>query len=220
MEMEILRTQNAFEKLTSQIDEMVKRKEELRKKREEVIKGIEDLKREIKNHKEMIEECKRGAKRAEDRLPLVKKAEEYKALLKEKAKNEDCVIKLTKGLKELEEKLKKLEEEREDKKLLKHMQELEEELEDLRYTQSKLLNRLKELKEGLQKLKEEFEEEVVKEYDALKKRYSLPIILPADSSGSCANCGTKLPSALYSRLIKGEVVVCPSCGRLVYYEEA
>ena len=218
VELELVRTQSSLTKLIFQAGHVVKRIEELRKRRDDILKSVENLKRELKKYREMIEECKTGAKRAEERLQLVKKAEEYKALLREKARHEDCVIKLTNSLRDLEEKLKKLEEDKEDKKLLKEIQELEEELEDLNYSQSKLLSRVNKLTEELHKLRQGTEREVLDEYEALKRRHGLPVILPADSSGSCTNCGTKLPSALYSRLIKGEVVICPNCGRLVYYE--
>ena len=219
VELEILRVQSALKKLLSQISEVSGKIEELKRQREGVERSIEGLKAEIKRHREAIQECKEGARRAEERLSLVKRAEEYKALLRERAKNEDCVIKLTKSLKELEEKLKELQKEREDKKLVRELQDLEEELSDLRYSQSRLTNKLDELTKEFQKIKESTEPDVVQEYEVLKKKHGLPIILPIDSFGACTHCGTKLPSALYSRLIKGEVAVCPSCGRLVYYEE-
>lgn len=218
VELEIIRVQTALQKLLSQISDTSKKIEEIKGKRENIEKGIEELKKEIKRQKETIQECKEGAKRAEERLGLVKKVEEYKALLREKARYEDCVIKLTNSLKDLEEKLKKLQEERDDKKFLRELQELEEELSDLRYSQSRLISNLDELRKEFQKLRENTESNIVQEYENLKKKYGLPIILSADSFGACTNCGTKLPSALYSRLIKGEVVICPSCGRLLYYE--
>lgn len=119
----------------------------------------------------------------------------------------------------MEEELKDLEEKREDKRFVKDIQELEEELSDLKASQLRLKARLEELQKELEDLKSKTEKSILEEYERLKKKHGLPIILPIDSLGACTNCGTKLPSALYSRLIAGDVGVCPSCGRLVYHEE-
>lgn len=218
IELEIIRTETALKRLQTQAEEVSRKMEELRERRENIARTVEELKGEIRKHREWIEECKEGARRAEERLNHVRKAEEYKALLREKARYEDCVIKLTSSLRGLEEKLRRLEEEKEDIRLIREMQELEEELADLRYSQSRLADRAEELRSALQGLRENTGEDILREYEALKKKHGLPIILPVDSPGACANCGTKLPSALYSRLIKGEVVTCPSCGRLAYHE--
>lgn len=219
VELEINRVNTAIRRLQSQIEETIKKMENLKAEREGITKRIEEIKKEIKKQREQIEECREKAKRAEERLNLVKKAEEYKALLREKAKGEDCVIKLSESIKRLEEELKRLEEKREDRGFIKGIQELEEELSDLRYSQLRLSTRLEGLQKELEELRSKTEESILEEYERLKKRHGLPIILPIDSLGACTNCGTKLPSALYSRLIAGEVEVCPSCGRLVYYEE-
>ncbi|MCX7990302.1 MAG: C4-type zinc ribbon domain-containing protein, partial [Aquificaceae bacterium] len=133
---------------------------------------------------------------------------------------EDCAIKLGESLKKLEEELRALEREKEDRKPLKELAELEEELSDMRYSQSRLRGRLEELERELESLRSEVGGDFLQEYERLKRKHGLPIALPIDAFGACGSCGTKLPSALYSRLVSGEVVVCPSCGRLVYYEEA
>ncbi|MCS7171031.1 MAG: C4-type zinc ribbon domain-containing protein [Aquificaceae bacterium] len=218
-ELEILRTRASLEKLQLQAEGLMMKLEELKKRREVAVKRAEEVKRDIQSHKELIEECGRKAKVAEERLSLVKRAEEYKALLREKAKHEDCAIKLASSLRSLEEELKRLEGEKEDKKLAKQMEEIQEELADIRYSQSRLKNRLEELEEDLKNLMDVTEDKILQEYENLKRKHGLPLILPVDSLGACTSCGTKLPSALYSRLVGGDVVVCPSCGRFVYYEE-
>lgn len=218
-EIEIKTTEKAIEKVKSQTEELVKVLEELREKRENLLKRIQEVQKEIKNHQLLIEDCKKKARQAEERLNLVKKAEEYRTLMKEKARHEDCVIKLSSSLRSLEEELKRLQEEKDNKKSFREMQELEEELSDLRYSYLRLENRLRELEANLKDLKTNTEQTLIEEYERLKRRYGLPFVFPIDSFGACTNCGTKLPSALYSQLIGGEVVTCPTCGRLVYYEE-
>lgn len=218
LELEITRVNNSIKKLQAQEEDLIARIEKLKEERERLVKRIEELKQEIEKHKVAIEECRKRLRRAEETLKLVKKAEEYKALLRERARNEDCIIKLKNSLSALEEEIRALEEKREDKRRIKQIEELTEELSDVRYSQSRLQDKLEGLKSNLEKIKEETEREIWLEYENLKRKYGLPIILPVDSMGSCAHCGTKLPSALYSRVIQGEVVVCPSCGRFVYYE--
>ncbi|MFN3976405.1 MAG: zinc ribbon domain-containing protein [Aquificaceae bacterium] len=220
LELEILRVKRAVEKLQEQARALLKEKEEVQVKRQAIRKRIEGIKEEIKKHLAGIEECSQRVKKAEESLSLAKKAQEYKALLREKAKNEDCVIKLRSSLKKLEEELKSLEKAQEEKGLIKKLEEIEEELSELGYSQSRMYKRLEELERSFELMKESTEDDVWQEYLKLKGKYGLPVIIPVDTFGTCGHCGTKLPSALYSRLVSGEVVPCPSCGRLVYYEGA
>ncbi len=63
------------------------------------LKKLDD---EIRQTSQELSICMEGIKRAEERLNKVKKAQEYKALLREKARYEDCVIKLKDQLKLLQ----------------------------------------------------------------------------------------------------------------------
>lgn len=189
VEMEILKTNGALEKLQAQIDRVLRDIEKLKTEKDRTEKKIEELRKEIKKHREMIEDCKLKAKIAEERLNLVKKAEEYKALLREKAKQEDCAIKLGESLRRLEEELKELEKKGENRRVLKELEELQQELSDLRYSESRLRGRLDELKAELRALFENSEEEVFQEYETLKKRHGLPVALPVDTFGACMHAG-------------------------------
>jgi predicted nucleic acid-binding Zn-ribbon protein len=97
-------------------------------------------------------------------------------------------------------KLKRMEEERED--LIKEKEEVEKEL--------------RQQMEKLELLRASFSQDLVQEYERLKKAVGFPPIVKADIMGTCSSCGTKLPSMLYSKLIKGEKVRCPSCGKILY----
>ncbi len=220
LELEILRVKKVIKRLQEQAQTLLREKEEIEGKRQTLRERIEEVKEKIKEHLRGIEECKQRVKRAEENLPLVKKAEEYKALLREKAKGEDCIIKLKDNLRKLEEELKSLENSQKDRGLIKKLEEIQEELSDLEYSQSKAYKKLEELEKSFEIMKENTEQKVWQEYLRLKERYGLPVMISVDTFGTCGNCGTKLPSALYSRLVGGEVIPCPSCGRLIYYEEA
>ncbi|RMH06485.1 MAG: hypothetical protein D6699_02270 [Aquificota bacterium] len=220
LELETIRLEQAVKKLreeegsiTEKIQEIKKRKEELLSKRQEILK-------EIRQKEEQVQECLQKAKKAEERLNFVKKAEEYKALLREKAKNEDCAIKLKKSVEDLKAQLKKLEEELKDKKEDSLIRELEEELEDIQSSLKRTLERLESLKGEKENLLSELDPAYLQEYETLKKKYGLPFMVKVDTMGACGYCGTRLPSALYSRIIRGEVLACPFCGRLLYYEES
>ncbi|MCX8075620.1 MAG: C4-type zinc ribbon domain-containing protein [Aquificaceae bacterium] len=218
LEIEIAETNKALDRLNLKTLELTKQLEEMNTKRDEIFKRIEDLNKEIKASREKVKECEERLKRTEERLGFVKKVEEYKALLKEKAKYEDCIIKTTEKLRDLEKKLEDLELEKKDGRIKRAIEELNEELSDVSYSHSRLKSRIEVLQKEFTSLMDATEEDVLKEYERLKKKHGLPVVLPMDNFGACLNCGTKLPSAHYSKLVAGEVVSCPSCGRLVYYE--
>jgi predicted nucleic acid-binding Zn-ribbon protein len=220
LEIEAENLKSSLEKLKEQERSFLHKLEAIERERDEILKKRELIQKEIREHREHIEECKKNIKKTEERLNMVKKAEEYKALLREKARHEDCVIKLTERLKGLELELKSMDIEGIKEKYGKLIQEVEEEISDIRYSQARLGNRLGELEKRLENFKLSLREGVLKEYENLKRKYGLPFIVPVDAYGVCENCGTKLPSALYSKVIEGGIVSCPSCGRLLYHEEA
>ena len=219
LELEILRVEQAIKKLREEEKGVSEKIHQLKRHKEELLTKRQEVLREISLKEEEAQECLKRAKRAEERLNFVKKAEEYKALLREKAKNEDCAIKLRKAIEGLRGELRRLEEELKSKREENLLRELEEELEDIHASLKRNLEKLEELRSKKESLLLELDRREVQEYETLKKKYSLPFMVKVDDMGACEHCGTKLPSALYSRVIKGETLTCPFCGRLLYHEE-
>lgn len=219
-EMDMERLEKSLRKLKE--EEGLLRRELLNLEQEEahLLINLRRMDEGIESIREEIIRCKDGIKRAEKRLNLVKKADEYKALLREKAKYEDCVIKLT-------EKLKNMETEKEDaqakyqetmKEIKRKYREIKDNIEDINMQADKTVRKLYQLKEQVSELRNTIPSNVLLEYDSLKSELGGEVIVRAINFGVCGGCFVKLPAALYSKLMMGEIVRCPNCGRFVCYE--
>jgi len=57
-------------------------------------------------------------------------------------------------------------------------------------------------------------------YMRLLEKQTMPIVVPVRDSG-CPGCGTVVPVATIQMLkLTGEVMLCPQCRRLLYYDKA
>jgi predicted nucleic acid-binding Zn-ribbon protein len=224
---------SAFLQLQEQEEEVFKRErylERLKKRIKELNQGINEILEEqasliaelnqiieaIREEDLKVRRCKENLKRCQERAKSVKKIEEYKALLRERAKNEDCIIKGEQALRELRQKRKAIEDRLQDKVKNRKLKRMEEEREDLIKEKEEVERELKQQMEKLELLRASFSKDLVQEYEKLKQAVGFPPIVKADIMGICSSCGTKLPSMLYSKLIKGEKVRCPSCGKILY----
>jgi len=224
---------SAFLQLQEQEEEVFKRErylERLKKRIKELDQGINEILEEqailiaelnqvidaIREEDLKVRRCKENLKRCQERSKSVKKMEEYKALLRERAKNEDCIIKGEQVLRELRQKRKALEDRLQDKVKNRKLKRMEEEREDLIKEREEVEKELRQQMEKLELLRASFIKDLVQEYERLKKAVGFPPIVKADIMGTCSSCGTKLPSMLYSKLIRGEKVRCPSCGKILY----
>jgi DNA repair exonuclease SbcCD ATPase subunit len=139
---------SAFLQLQEQEEEVFKREkylERLKKRIKELDQGINEILEEqtiliaelnqiieaIREEDLKVRRCKENLKRCQERAKSVKKIEEYKALLRERAKNEDCIIKGEQVLRELRQRRKAIEDRLQDKVKNRKLKRMEEEREDL-----------------------------------------------------------------------------------------
>jgi predicted nucleic acid-binding Zn-ribbon protein len=224
---------SAFLQLQEQEEEVFKRErylERLKKRIKELDQGINEILEEqailiaelnqiieaIREEDLKVRRCKENLKRCKEKEKSAKKIEEYKALLRERAKNEDCIIKGEETLRELRQRRKAIEDRLQDKVKNRKLKRMEEEREDLIKEKEEVEKELRQQMEKLELLRASFSKDIVQEYEKLKQAVGFPPIVKADIMGTCSSCGTKLPSMLYSKLIKGEKVRCPSCGKILY----
>lgn len=65
------------------------------------------------------------------------------------------------------------------------------------------------------KLRKKIDENLLKEYDRIKKYYGNKVVVQV-IKGFCSGCYIKLPSEIIARC-KNEIKTCPNCGRFLYY---
>lgn len=81
--------------------------------------------------------------------------------------------------------------------------------------------RVKALEKERESIKDEFGDarSLVRTYDFIRRRMTGRVIVPA-RDGACSGCNMVVPPQMYNELMLGEhVKQCPSCKRILYYEE-
>lgn len=184
---------------------------------EETKKLMRQKERELKENEERYGDSK-------EKLNKVSNAREYNALEKEM----DALRKLRAQLEEEHEQLKDAvadsEEDVEEKKVKVDnlASEMKKQQKELGKEESKVEKRSDDLKKKREKLKKEFAEQknIIRRYEFNRDRMKGRVIVDA-SEGVCKGCNMKLPPQLYNVLMRGEQMVqCPTCKRILFYEEA
>jgi len=214
-EEEIIKRERFIERLSQRLKELEESINQMLEEQAVIICELNNVIDQIREEELKIRSCKENLRKFEERAKVVKKAEEYKALLREKAKNEDCIIKGEKRLKELKDLRRKLESQLHNSSRRQKLRRLEEEKAELLKEKREVEQDLDRHKADLESLKRNLGEQVFEEYERLKREVGFPPFVKADM-GACSNCGTKLPTLLYSKLTRGEKVRCPTCGKVLY----
>jgi len=215
-EEEVFKRERYLERIKKRIKELDQGINEILETQAILIAELNQIIEAIREEDLKVRRCKENLKRCQEKAKSVKKIEEYKALLRERAKNEDCIIKGEQALRELRQKRKAIEDRLQDKVKNRKLKRMEEEKEDLIKEKEEVEKELRQQMEKLELLRASLSQDLVQEYEKLKKAVGFPPIVKADILGTCSSCGTKLPSMLYSKLIRGEKVRCPSCGKILY----
>ncbi len=184
----------------------------LERKEAELTGKLRSLRERLSEEEDLLEKTER-------RMLAVRKDHEYRALLREKAKHEDTILKLFYEIEDLERKISEFREEAERRHplLRRRARELREEIEELVDEENTAVNRLKSTKEDREKYIEGLDETSLRFYNEAKERFGTTIIAKIEE-GVCTGCGMKVPDVLFSKLLReNSIERCPSCGRYIYY---
>lgn len=206
--------------LPKSIETLYKEKESISIHFEQLNKKLKELDF-IKKEKELdIQDLNSRIFNVEKALEKVRTNDEYKNLLREKARAEESIM-------ELEDEILSIMEEMEQLKKAIQIKEKEKEEELTRIDERirKLENEERELSLTLSELKKE-REELVKllkpqeysQYENIKKRVKTkPIAIVKDAT--CTGCYMVIPPKVFSELLKtNKMLSCPNCGRYLYYD--
>ena len=184
----------------------------LERKEAELTGKLRSLRERLSEEEDLLEKTER-------RMLAVRKDHEYRALLREKAKHEDTILKLFYEIEDLERRISEFREEAERRHplLRRRARELREEIEELVDEENTAVNRLKSTKEDREKYIEGLDEASLRFYNEAKERFGTTIIAKIEE-GVCTGCGMKVPDVLFSKLLReNSIERCPSCGRYIYY---
>lgn len=199
---------------------LIKRLSDLEGELKSLEEEVNILQREIRVKKDAIKEEERLLDRAEQKLRLVRKDIEYKALLREKSKHEDNILKMSYELDDLEKALHEATKKLNSRKpsIERQIKNINEELEDLDYEEKLGKNRLEELKKLREERSKEVDQSLLKFYEEAKVKFEAGVIVKVEDE-VCGGCGMKIPDILFGRMLKeNSIEICPSCGRYIYYK--
>ncbi len=212
------------------LERYLRKVREEREKRERELAGVREeetslerkeaeLTGKLRSLRERLSEEEDLLEKTERRMLAVRKDHEYRALLREKAKHEDTILKLFYEIEDLERRISEFREEAERRHplLRRRARELREEIEELVDEENTAVSRLKSAKEDREKYIEGLDEASLRFYNEAKERFGTTIIAKIEE-GVCTGCGMKVPDVLFSKLLReNSIERCPSCGRYIYY---
>jgi len=173
----------------------------------------EELEASIRAEQDQLTKSKAKVSQVRTSKEYMASQREVEAVRKSTTEREDEVLKLAQAMETFQASIKTHEDEL--NALKAHVDEEERE------TAGKLaeLEALrKEQVDGRQRMASTIRKEVLAKYETIRRRRGLAVV-PA-RHGVCTGCNMHLPPQLYNILHRGNTIEhCPSCQRIIYYEE-
>jgi predicted nucleic acid-binding Zn-ribbon protein len=202
---------------------------ELEKAREAAKRQVERLEHELEQTRKGLREGETELRAVEEKLAALKRRSGEVRTSKEYEAVEHELATIEKRRSELDDRLLALMERQEQLQSLIPVRraELEERLQEIARESERLAVAradAEKLVEGLatdeRRLLGQLSDELHDIYMRLLEKQTMPIVVPVRDSG-CPGCGTVVPVATIQMLkLTGEVMLCPQCRRLLYYDKA
>ena len=193
----------------------------LEEKKEEEKRRIEELERErVKLEGELEMESER-VKRSQLKLLEIKTNKEYQALLKEiemgkehNSQQEEEIIGMLDEIDRL-----KADHTSTVERAHRERKEIEQEQARVREQMVIVEQHMTQWHHNREEIVEELDPELVKRYTTLKERRNGIAVVLVRNEG-CQGCYVNIPPQLYNEVQKNkEIIVCPNCQRILYWEE-
>lgn len=223
-----------LQKVDAVLGDMKRKREFTPKRLSELQSGLEEMKEGLEKYNTELDELKRDKKTKEGLLQMeidrihkteghlkdIKTQKEYQALLKEveqgkklNVSREEDILKLTADVEEMEkissEKTAALKAKEAD--FSNEKKALEEEL-------SKIDSEFDGFRKGWEEIAKKVKPNVLKMYQRVSEKRNATSVVPV-KNGACTGCHMNLPPQLYNQIQKGhEMLLCPSCHRILYWE--
>lgn len=181
---------------------------------------VEEIRKEQRHLERQLDQKQQSLSKYNAQLPQIKTNREYKAILVE-------IDMVEKDISDIEEKvLTKMDEiERINARAKKKEAEIKKAEEDIEKEKEKLRQRQKALQdslEGTRSQREDFvstvDNSLLSQYDRIRVRKG-GVAVARISDESCGACHMALPPQVVNEVIGGKIKSCPSCSRLLYWDE-
>ena len=187
----------------------------------ELKREFEEKKKDQRRVERLLEQKQVDLSKLNAKLPLIKTNREYKAILlevdlaeKEISDLEEDILKKMDEVEAIEAKLKQKEAEIKEKQA-----KIKAEKEKLEHRQKALLESLKGTRSERENLVAGVDSTLLSRYDRIRLHKGGLALARIDDE-SCSACHMALPPQLVNEVIGGKVKSCPSCSRLLYWDES
>lgn len=212
--------------MKERLAEIPKEKDKIQRALETSRKSVVDAELRVKEAKKdvsmidsEIDEVNEKIKKFQDQSSLIKKNDEYRALLLEIDNHKRKISKLETQQSTSKDAIEtaKNQLEQAQKEFGNREKTATESLEELSDLESTMQAEMKKLDEKRAELKSNVDGETLRTYERLLKSKGEP--LTAIHNESCGNCYLKLTPQTINDAKKGKVTICDSCAHLVYFSK-
>jgi len=220
IDLRIREVSQKIEEYPRKIAEVEERLSQKRAACEQRKKTLEELERDRRKKESNLELEEERLKQWEARLKEIKNNRDYQALLREiaAAKRDNSLMEeeILKEMEEIDTINKEMEqEEPENRDLEKEFNTTNSELKDKSAQDEKELGDQTQIRE---KIARDLSADLLKRYDLIRKQRAGLALVPARDN-VCQGCNMDLPPQIYNEVRRDtEIILCPNCQRIMYWE--
>ena len=185
----------------------------------------EDLKKQKLSQKELekdIESKKANLLKISSQLNSVKKNEEYTALLKEIDLHKKEIFQIENKIIEIMESLESMEAEKDKRK--KQTQEDESlvtrEIQEKNQELAAIKNKVTEMEKIRTEAASLCSGQLFQKYQKFVDKKQAIALVPLEKNGACSGCHQILPPNIKNDVLKGRIVQCDNCARLLFWDKS
>ncbi len=209
----------------NQIPAQIKLLEEKKVQFKNILQNMDDdLKKQKLSQKELekdIESKKATLLKIQSQLNAVKKNEEYTALLKEIDLHKKEIFQVENKIIEIMESLESMETAKDKKK--KQIQEDEaqvnHDIQEKNQELAAIKNKVSEMEKNRTEAASLCSGQLFKKYQKFVEKKQTIALVPLEKNGSCSGCHQVLPPNTKNDVMKGRIVQCDNCARLLFWDK-
>lgn len=227
----ILKVQNidleiiSIKESLNEIPTQVKLLEEKKNQFKSILQNVdEDLKRQKLSQKELEKdiECKKtNLLKISSQLNSVKKNEEYTALLKEIDLHKKEIFQVENKIIEIMESLESMETEKDKRKkqILEEEAQISREIQEKNLQLATLKSKISEMEKNRTEAASLCSGQLFQKYQKFVDKKQAIALVPLEKNGACSGCHQILPPNIKNDVLKGRIVQCDNCARLLFWDK-
>lgn len=218
---EMINLENRLVEAPKYMEQLQNRHDKMKAAKDDLEDSVSTLRKQKKKLESDAEEDSNKIKKSKNKLMMVENSKEYHAMLREMDSMEKTNRMREEELSLLVEDLQNQEARLEDmnKELESLKEELAQQKESFSHEEKEIKDRIEVLKSQREQACSRVPEPILARYNFIRERLHNPVIVSV-SNGVCKGCNISIPPQAFIELQKGEQILsCPNCQRLIFWED-